>query len=319
MAGRARRSLPVAAAAVLVVLVLAAGWALLAGRGEADVGAVDAPQPQDRSGWRWESYGGVEVQVPSTWTYGISDAPWCIAGPGEGRQADDGEVGRPGPVRSILCTGGPPADQRGQHVWLSSADARRDENVRPGTYQLGGGWVRDVVERAGTRVDVQTRDPELRAGILASVREVQADVHRCPADHPISAPRWVRPEHGARWNETVTGVSICRYGQALFGSRRLDGAAAQRVLDAIEAARTGGSDERSAANPASTLAGGTVLRFDTAGGVREVFVRYDFGQYHGFDNGDAVRRLTRSALTFMSGPLVVNAGPGSTVELLPRR
>jgi hypothetical protein len=301
-----------AGAAALAVLAVLAGAAVL-GRGPAE--PAGAPPEAPSNGWRWESYGGVEVQVPASWTYGITDAPWCIDGPSsEGRQVD-GQVGRPGPVRGIGCPGLVPADKRGQHVWLGPGDGG------PVTQRLDGGWVRDVVERGGTRVDVQTRDPAIRTRILGSIREVDVDRNGCPSEHPIAAARMARPQPGVDWAAQVTGVSICRYDRDTFhASRRLEGAAAQRVLDLIEAAPPGrGPDEPGGLpHPRHAAPGGTVLRFDTADGVRELFVRYDFGQPYGFDNGSTERLLTRESLTFMSGPLVVYAGPGVTMNLLPR-
>jgi hypothetical protein len=272
---------------------------------------------RESAGWRWESYGGVELQVPAAWTYGVSNAPWC-GGP-NGRQPD-GEVGRGAPQDLRGCASPIPAERRGQHVWFS-----RDEGTPQPVAgeQLGGGWVKDVHTAGGVTIEVQTRDPALRDRILGSIREVSVDQNRCPVTHPISTAQPVQPQQGLPWDAAVTGVSICGYlgdqhpGPGLTGSKRLAGPAAQRVLDAIRAAPSGGGpDDPDTDEP--FLGGGTVLRFDTADGVREVYVRYASGQHNGFDNGTSERRLTRESLTFMTGPLRVTVGPPVTVTLMPR-
>jgi hypothetical protein len=281
-------------------------------REQSDLGTGSAP------GWRWESFGGVEISVPATWSYGISNAPWCVAGePGQ----PDGEVGRPGPLQRILCNDPVPVNKLGQHVWFS-----RDAGAKPVVgRQLGDGWVLDVVVvRAGVSIAVQTHaNPALRKTILASVRQVATDLNGCPATQPVNSTGWVRPTQGLDWSSAVTALSICRYDTrtadwSLIASAGKDQAGANRVLESIRSAPAGGGpdDAKSLPDLGSEL---TVLRFRTAGGVREVYLRYDGYRHNGFDNGTEMRRLTRRSGAFMTGPLVIYGGPQVTVSLLPRR
>jgi hypothetical protein len=270
------------------------------------------------AGWRWESFGGVEISVPATWSYGISNAPWCVSGePGQ----PDGEVGRPGPLLHILCNDPAPLNKLGQHVWFS-----RNAGAKPVVgQQLGDGWVRDVVVAGGgVSIEVQTHaSPALRNTILASVRHVVTDVNGCPATHAVNSTGWVRPTPGLDLASAVTGLSICRYDTrtadwSLIASVGKDRAGANRVLGFIRSApaRGGPDDLNSLADLGEEL---TVLRFQTANGVREVYVRYAGYRHNGFDTGTQVRRLTRESVSFMTGPLVVNGGPQVTLDMFPRR
>lgn len=321
-----------AAAAIAVVATLGGVWSAIGGP-ESFTGSNDsasggsaerqpipvaptAGKDSAGSGWRWESYGGVVVQVPAGWGYGVTRAPWCSAA--AARQTD-GEVGRPGSIGYVKCPDPIPANRRGQHVWFS-----RDESVRTSgeTRDLGAGWSLTVRVVGEIQVEVQTSDPAVRDHILGSIREVTTDLNQCPVTHRISTAQPVRPSQGMPWNGVVAGVSICSYvgdqqpGPGLTGSRRLEGAAAQQLLGRIHGQPGGGPDDP---GEQEFLGGGTVLRFDTAAGVYEVFVRYDSGSHNGFDNGTTERRLTREALTFMTGPLLVTAGPRETLILMPRR
>jgi hypothetical protein len=280
-------------------------------RTQSDLGAASA------AGWRWESFGGVEISVPATWSYGISHAPWCI--PGEPGQPN-GEVGRPGPVRRILCNDPVPFDKLGQHVWFS-----RTAGAKPVVQQqLGGEWVLDVLVVDGVSIEVQTHaNPAVRNTILSSVRRVGTDLNGCPATHPVNTTGWARPTQGLDLSSAVTGLSICRYDTttaewSLIASVSMDQAGANRVLGLIRSAPAGGGpdDLHSPADLGHEL---TVLRFRTANGIGEVYVRYAGYRHNGFDNGTQMRRLTRESVSFMTGPLVIYGGPQVTISMLPRR
>ncbi len=177
-----------------------------------------------------------------------------------------------------------------------------------------------------------TRRPARRTWlrhILDSARQVTGDdANGCPVTHAVSSPGLVRPRTGLDWSATVTGLSACRYEiqldrrpvPGLVGSVSYDAAAATRIVDAIRRApAVAGPDAP------GTVAGeyrygteATVLRFQTAQGVREVFVRYDGSELNGFDNGTERRRLTTEAVAFMTGPLAQWSGMGPTAELFPR-
>jgi hypothetical protein len=94
-----------APAAVLIPLVLAMSACARPGT-SADISPI-----LDGSlapGWRWESYGGVEVGVPGSWGWDNGAqrlSQWCV-GP-EGHTAKS-IVGRPGPTTLAGCSGGKP-------------------------------------------------------------------------------------------------------------------------------------------------------------------------------------------------------------------
>jgi hypothetical protein len=333
---RRRRQAVIGTAAMAVAAIALGGtWSALSGittasndaatsgaAGEGKAGEPVPPSAADQGGarsvpgWRWESFGGVEISVPATWSYGISDAPWCA----DNRGQPDGEVGRPGPIRHVRCPDPTPLDKLGQHVWFS-----RTVGVRPALrQQLGGGWVRDVLVAGGVSIEVQTHaNPAVRDRILSSVRRVGTDLNGCPATHPVDSTGWVRPTQGLDWSFAVTALSVCRYDTrtadwSLIASVSKDRSEATHLLDLIRTAPAGAGpdDPRSAADLGGEV---TVLRFRTAGGVRELYVRYAGSRHNGFDNGSEVRRLTRGSVAFMTGPLVVYAGPMVTTDLLPRR
>jgi hypothetical protein len=335
---RRRRQAMIGTAAVAVAAVALGGtWSTLGGptsssnetassADSAGEGKAVVPAPPSAAepggawsapGWRWESFGGVEVSVPATWSYGVSDAPWCTAG---NHGQPDGEVGRPGPTERIRCPDPTPVDKLGQHVWFSRTAGGRPVRQQ----QLGGGWVRDMLVADGVSIEVQTHaNPAVRDHILSSVRRVGTDLNGCPATRPVDSTGWVRPTRGLDWSSAVTALSICRYDThtadwSLIASVSKDLSGATRLLGLIRTAPVGAGpdDPRSAADLGAEV---TVLRFRTAGGIREVYLRYAGYRHNGFDNGGEVRRLTRESVAFMTGPLVVYAGPMVTMDLLPRR
>ena len=289
-----------------------------------------APSPSRESdtrgsdpGWRWESYGGVEVQVPSGWTrYGVARQPWCSIEGQQGQQ--QGEIGRPGPIGYVKCPDDVPVDKLGEHVWLSDVSDGTVRVAAPAK-NLGAGWVRDVVVVGRVEIEVQTRgNSAVRDRILGSVREISVDANGCPVRHPISENRFVRPAASAGDGDPV-GLSVCRYGVGqdttgrgtLLGSKRYAGPQASSILRAISQAPAGGGPDAPDDND-GLGAEAAVLRIETPTGVREVFVRYNGSEHNGFDDGTRVRRLTREALTFMTGPLQIRSGPSVTVSLLPK-
>ncbi|HZO66979.1 MAG TPA: hypothetical protein VFB74_18420 [Kribbellaceae bacterium] len=297
----------------------------------ADGAAKDNAVPDARmesgsagGGWRWESFGGIEVSVPATWSYGVTNRPWCVAVPAGKQGQPDGEVGRPGPIGYVKCPAPIPAAALGQHVWLSQAG---DYAATTARQTLGGGWTNVVRVLGGVRIEVQTRDAVLRDRILGSIRQVSTDANGCPVRHPASADRPVRPAQGLAWDTRVTGLSACQYRidrtgaglPALVGSQRYAAAAATAILDRIRhaPADAGQGDPRAASGGSPLGDEVVVLRWTTADGVREVYLRYSGSERNGFDNGTEVRRVTRDAVTFMTGPLTVRSAQTQLGTLFP--
>ena len=271
------------------------------------------------TGWRWESFGGVQVGVPADWGWGVGGqrlSQWCISTPRDRAQPI---VGRPGPVTAVGCPAGDQGDpdpgtlleNTGQVVSLEwTLDA-------PGTTREGD---RTTVVVQGVAVAVQAEE-ELRDRIVATVHEVDGprDVYGCPVTDPVWTDPGRRPDPSVDIT-TLSGVaalSVCRYALAdpaarvpgdrdpLVSSLRITGAAAQEVVSAIAAAPPGGGPD----NPRDCLPDYSygddlmVLHVTSDAGESTVHARYSGCDHNGFDDGVTVRRLTREAMQpLLAGP-----------------
>lgn len=257
------------------------------------------------SGWRWESYGGIEVGVPGSWEWGTADSPWCL-------HQEDGPpapyVGRPGVVPMIGCLatddGAPdPAysiEKAGTFVWFSKSLVR---SAKPVVVE----WDRVTLTRAGVELRVQAPE-SMRDAILDTVHTIAQGTNGCPLTHPITDnPAW-RPGSQARVESLtdVTAVSACKYGEGfLVSSVKLDaGAARNAVAEVVSAAGGGGPDSpRSCTKDSAYGDGAIVLEVVAKQGNTEVVMRYDGCDHHGFDDGHSVRTLTHDAVKpFIAGP-----------------
>lgn len=282
----------------------------------AGCGTTVAPgaEPDDRD-WRWESYAGIELQVPADYGWRSSGSPlypaWCAA-------TSDGGPPQAGVNRSfsavmpaIMCPPDRPDDTYAPSVDLG---ARADGSP----VDHGGGWVSETVDVAGVPVTVSDDDAARRQRIIASVREVDdVDTHGCPPDSVLRAPG-ARPATGPLPPaDEVAAVAICRYAlptgfsdlagrpEPILSSSRVDAQQARQLVDAVHAAPRG-EGPNSPANCAEEVMFGeeiVVLSFATAGGGREVTLRFSGCDGHGIDDGDVVRRLTGEVLVpVLAGP-----------------
>lgn len=263
--------------------------------------AVDPPE----AGWRWESYGGVELQVPADWDRGTTGMPWCLE---DGTEAGKPYVGRPqGAIPLILCRDAALSEMGDRYVWFGS--------IEPvGTVTDVGGWVRETRQIGDVVVSIKLDDAAMAERIFETARLVEgADWSGCPPDHPLAeATGDLRP--AVPWEVAdgvgVLGGSVCRYllpdgfpseevapsdpPPALSGSRRLSLADAIAIRDAVAAAPPGSGPN----DPASCLpevARGDeamVVRLETDAGLREIFLRYDSCDHHGADDGTTLRQIT---------------------------
>ncbi|MDI6098978.1 hypothetical protein QLQ12_10235 [Actinoplanes sp. NEAU-A12] len=269
------------------------------------------------AGWRWESYGGVEVAVPGDWGWGNGSqrlSQWCV-GP-----TKEPMVGRPGAATLAGCPGGEPDPatllaNTGPVVGLDRTpdpDGVRDEGDQT-TVRLNG-------------VLVTVNAPaELRGRIVKTIRRVDVDSSGCPVTHPIAGDPRHRPAKPVEVTSLaeVSGVAACRFpiddagegGQPrLISSLRLDGAAASRAIQAVARAPLGGGPDRPAeclpeASYGSEL---IVLLVTSAAGRSEVVVRYSGCDHNAFDDGVTVRSLTAEAIApFITGPNTVLEFSGS--------
>jgi len=325
--GRHRRR--VAAMSVAAALLLpAVAWAVTSTR------SVDTPAPAAQSlvperpdvgGWRWESWGGVEAQVPRSW--GSADlTQWCADHGTSGPAVDRPEL-RSGHTPCSLHDDGRPTYTAGMLMrWAASSPRLSRADVAPYAttriFTLG-----DVTL---TLVDVE---PAVGDAILASAQVIGwRDHHGCEpqqqlggagflADGPTAALR----SRGSGGSAGSAGsgegigpdaaVSVCRYGfrggwsgTRLISSRLLTGSAAAHLVTAVETA------------PRTQVPGRTrpcrvqerefaVLelwpdgyRGAPVGGPASFLVRYDGCRGHGLYDGVAVRRLTPEVLRPITVP-----------------
>lgn len=257
----------------------------------------DIQSPPDDGAWRWESYGGIELQVPASWGYGTSGSPWCAHSDELPRPV----VGRPGPIPAIACADAiAPVDRRVPYAWLGSGG-------RSGTEQYDHGWIEETRLVGEVQVTVLTQDDQLRARILESARVVaDVDVHGCPVQHAIAADPAHRPNPSLGGLATLgdpIDISACTYafeqGDAspaapLLASSRITGASAVALIDALVTAPEGiGPDDPGDCISAAALGDqALVLRVSDAAGTREAYVRYDGCEGHGVDDGVTSRMIT---------------------------
>jgi hypothetical protein len=268
--------------------------------------------PAAHPNWRWETYQGVQVQVPPDWEYGVPYGDWCVGT--WYRENRVGAVGRPGATFAIACKSEyPPVNQRENELTFNSSHL-------VGERGFGGGWVEETRRVNGVYITVFSDDAALRADIFRSAQPiVGTDRHGCPTDHPVLAnPDGYRPDAaqgGLPPVNTVESVSVCRYALAtypamdsaaafrLLSSSRVAGEEAKKVVGAIQSAPEGDGPNVENAGTASDAREIIVLRIDTVGGTREVIVRYSGQTGNGFDDGTTKRALTADALRrILAGP-----------------
>lgn len=293
---RRRRMLRVVVAATVLALPLA--WAV--GRGgevspEPRIPPVQAFErpPLDVGDWRWESWGGVQVQVPDTWGHGDL-TQWCVT-----RGPDGPAVDRPEIIgTNALCalndlgrptyTGGLVLRQASDDIRISRADVAPYAVTR----------IHTVGSVTLTVVDI---DPAVGSAILGSAEVIgRRDFNGCrPERLQGRAGRRIAPLPATpvRRISSVDSVSVCRYGLAgwdrptLIWSERLSGAAADEALQALRAAAPLRRTRSSVAPCPRAVEGFGVLELWVDDRPSSVLVRYDPCGGHRLDDGTAVRRL----------------------------
>ncbi len=308
-----------ATAAVIVTSVVVANQ-VVQDRGTAPVAG---PGPtQTGANWRVESYGGVQLRVPPDWGWGgtpIRDVQGdqrvyecgtgAFARPGADGQTVFNEgmnvpyVGRTGYYMTDVCQPVLPPSQ--PYVWFGAP-------IKVGTERPGGDFVQETVEVHGVRVTVGDDDPEELATIMGSLQAVDVDANGCASAVP-------KPSDGMA-SMSVESVSVCTYlreegKDAVLGySTSITGAAAQEVLDRIEAMPAGQLDCVRDLFPTRDT---VVLRFHGQGEDTDVLARLD--GCGGYYTGEGTRLYTKANVTpwlvdgvglYVSGGQVGNALSG---------
>jgi len=263
-------------------------------------------------GWRWESYGGVELGVPADFGYDFGPArlsQWCTV---KGRIGEP-VVGRPGMVTAVGCSidnQNPPPDTL--LVNTGTVVAFGQANKPDGTSHLG-----DQTTIRIDKVEIKINAPQpLTAQILATLHAVTTDDYGCSATHPISKkPSW-RPDHPVALTTLrgVTAVSICKYRVTqfttdqdlrLYTSQRLDGPTAASAIAGLARTPVGGGPDDASLCTRDVSYGDdvTVLQVTSGAGPSTIVLHYSGCDHNGIDDGVTVRTLTKAAVApFITGP-----------------
>jgi len=284
------------------------------------------------TGWRWESYGGVEVGVPGSWGWDNGSqriGQWC-ANPQTAEADQIPAVGRPGVSTLVGCGMHTPKGKPDPSTLLENTGPivafARPETPRDGLVKVGD---RTTVGLNGVEVIVQT-EPELRKKIVATVHAVTVDVNGCPATDPVSRDPARRPAPVVDVSKlaNVSAVAACKYrlgdddylaDPRLQGSLRLEGAKAAKAVERIAVAAKGGGPNKPNNCTVEVSYGDEliVLRVTSNTGESQVYLRYSSCDHNGFDDGLSVRRLdAKSIAPFLAGPNAVNGSLGPTAKLV---
>lgn len=252
-------------------------------------------------GWRWETYQGVELQVPADWqSGGTTGTQWC----GEPGAA---YVGRPGALPANLCVASkqvPPENQQ-RYVWFGGGQLGGDAVV--GRETFAGGWIRETREVGGLLISAQLDDEGLADRIFDSARVISdVDAIGCALTYAGTDTLDARPTTGALDRAQVgPDGAVCQYslgydiGPAMLtGSYRMPADDVAAFVAAVDAAPAGsGPDSPPDCTPDHRRGDEAVLvRVPTTDGLREVVVWYAAGCGNGADDGVTLHTLTPDLL-----------------------
>ncbi len=286
---RQRRRTRLAGGAALVVLALGVPAGVVAmsggdrpGPGPGPAGGTKAADPIEGSGgapngYHYESWRGVTVEVPNTWSYGPLTT-WCSGG----GSPDEPRISRPGVAITIACT---PLSSYG----VEFAPANGNDVRWPVAAQYSDSWPDGAYVGAttlnGVVVTVAARKSTVTEAILESARTIgpEGDPHGCTASLGETQPDVTKDE-----------MAICRYDAdgMLEQSELLTGDDVKAATLALESAPVLDLD----CNPGDPKA---VVRMRSVDLEATVDLGGSCASIHGLD-GD--RRLTSAVLYWALSP-----------------
>jgi hypothetical protein len=304
--------------------------------------------PQLPQGWRWESFGGVQVGIPGGWGWGNGDqriGQWCVDPQG----AKPPIVGRPKGSTLVGC-GAPGAESliqnTGQIVAFQRTTPSAVGQIAGDSTSAEGDSL--LIRRSGVDVTI-IAEPALRRQIAGTVHLVDVDANGCPTRDPVSTNPTSRPTvvQSVQSLGEVQAVSVCQYpllpgptrrppetpapksepepttyvapGPRLIASALLSGDEARTAVRGIDTTPTGSGPNRpwNCIEQAQYGDEVIVLRISRARGDSQVYLRYHGCNHHGFDDGTTVHRLTvPSAAAFLVGGVQVDGVDRSLVDLI---
>jgi DNA-binding CsgD family transcriptional regulator len=245
--------------AALAVVALVGGVAYASHESHTSDGVIKYPHVDVPTSWRYESYAGVEVQVPATWGWGASPVrSGYFAGPRHLGACGSNQAAVLSPADDStyvsMFTGfvGRPAitDQRcvtyGSDGSMPTDDAFWFDSPLPVGVKAVGGTVAETREVGGQRITAFSHNRDLRRQILGSAAQVDVDGNGCPTravTRPTAGSPSLRP----------TSLSVCVYSQdtgvaTLMWSGALPQHEAQAYADVVE----GVSNETTGSCPTPT-------------------------------------------------------------------
>lgn len=214
-----RRSHRASWLAGIAVVVLLGGVAYVAHESRSPAGAISYPKVAVPSSWRYESYAGVQLQVPDTFGWGSAPirsstfgGPRHLGSCGADQAtlqspADSSSyltsltrfVGRPAILNTRCATwGADGTTPRGEAVWFASPLAVGVREVE--------GNVAETRAVGGQHITVFGGDSAARRQILGTAEVVSVDANGCPTTpvtQPAAGPQDLKPE----------SMSVCVYSQ----------------------------------------------------------------------------------------------------------
>lgn len=237
--------------AAVAVVVLVASVAFVNHATRTPPGVVHYPSGSVPAAWRYESYGGVQVQVPATWGWGgapIHSEVFGGSGLG-GCGADQAAVRSPDDhssyITSLTPFTGRPVKMSDQCVaWGSDGTMPRTDAVwfaspLPVGEKLLGAVVAETRIVAGQHVTAFSRDPQLRRQILGTAQQVDVDANGCPTQPVLTSV-------AGAGSAVPESLSVCVYSQdtgssVLLWSAHQGSAAALAYTRAFASATAHGS------------------------------------------------------------------------------
>jgi hypothetical protein len=236
--------------AALAMAVLVGGVALVAHESRTPDGVITYPRVHAPDGWRYESYDGVQLQVPDSWGWGSSPITStyfagrrhlgaCGSNQASVLSGSDGSsyvssstsfVGRPvQTTRTCMTYGSSGTMPEAPAVWFGSP--------LPVGVRSVGSTIAETRLAGDQHVTVFSGQPAFRRKVLGTVRTVTVDANGCPTRAvaaPVAGPAALRPD----------SMSVCVYSQdtgstALVFSTRLAAGSAQEYVDLVGTAGHG--------------------------------------------------------------------------------
>jgi hypothetical protein len=283
---RRRRTTRTIGAALLACASIATAFAVAAG-----VGSPTPPPVAADNEWRWESYHGVEVQVPSTWDQGGDGSEACLQ-----RKGSPTVSRSPWITTSQYCGEVAPLAYRSDTLKLST-------RTKAGIRRWDNGWADETRVVNGVSVTVFSADAALRSRILGSIRAVGGtDSYGCWPHYP---PGMVAAQLTRTGLGEVQRISVCSYltdqRGGLYAARLFTGDAASQLAGAIAAAPQGSGP----GNGPQCYRGDKLFALILHGtqSSRSVLVRYSGTCDNGIEDSGVSRRLTGDVLRpLLTGP-----------------